>query len=57
MVYSRPINTEEKLWGRIQNAANMLKNDVEVMQRVNFNFLRQFNLCTHVNGGHFEQLL
>lgn len=57
LVYSRPINNEEELWGRIQNAVNILKNDAELMQRVNLNFLRRINLCTYVNGGHFEQLL
>ena len=55
IVYSRPINNEEEMWERIQNAVNILKNDAELMQRVNLNFLRRINLCTYVNGGHFEQ--
>lgn len=57
MVYSRPVNTEEELWARIQNATDTLKNDAEMMQRVQFNFLRRINLCMRVNGGHFEHLL
>lgn len=57
MVYSRSVNTEEELWGRIQNGVDMLKNDAEMMQRVQFNFLRRINHCLQENGGHFEHLL
>ena len=42
---------------RIQTGIDALRNDEEMVQRVQFNFLRRINLCTHENGGHFEHLL
>ena len=57
MVYSRPIDNEEELLRRIQNSTNVLKQDVEMMQRVQANFLRRIHLSVHENGGHFEHLL
>lgn len=57
VVYGRPVNTEEELWQRIQVAIDNFRGDEELMQRLHFNFLRRINLCTNVNGEHFEQLL
>lgn len=56
-VYSSPINTEDELWARIQNVSQSIKNNAEMLQRVQFNFLRRINLCIQENGGHFEHLL
>lgn len=56
-VYLTPVNTGEELQRRIVNAANILKNNQEMMQRVQFNLLRRINICIHQNGGHFEHLL
>lgn len=57
MVYSNPVNTEDELWARIQNSVNILRLDAEMMNRVQFNFLRRINLCVQENGSHFQQLL
>lgn len=57
LVYSRPVDTEDELRRRIQTGIDALRNDDEMLQRVQFNFLRRINLCTHENGGHFEHLL
>lgn len=57
MVYSRPVNEEPELWRRIQDAVVILRNDVEMIQRVQFNFLRRVDLCIRMNGGHFEHML
>lgn len=56
-VYSRPINTQDELWARIQNASQSIKNNAEMLQRVQFNFLRRINLCIQEDGGHIEHLL
>lgn len=57
IVYNTPVNNEEELWQRIQEATNNLRGDVEVLQRVQFHFLRRIDLCIHENGRHFEHLL
>jgi len=57
VVYKTPVDQEEQLWQRIQDAANALRADEEILQRVHFNFLRRVNHCMRVNGGHFEHLL
>lgn len=57
MVYSTPVNTENELWARIQNAAQTIKTDRQMLQNVQTNFLRRINLCIQENGGHIEQFL
>ncbi|XP_066262388.1 uncharacterized protein [Euwallacea similis] len=54
VVYRTPVTTQEELWQRIQNAVNDLPGNDEVMQRIQFNFIRRINFCVRVNGGHFE---
>lgn len=56
-VYSNPVNTENELWARIQNAAETIKSNRQMLQNVQKIFLRRINLCIHENGGHFEQFL
>ena len=56
-VYSTAINTKNELWNRIQHASHVIKNDHEMLQRVQINFLRRINCCAQEGGGHFEHLL
>lgn len=56
-VFREPVENEEQLWQRIQDAINNLRGDEEVMERIHFNFLRRINLCMRENGEHFEQFL
>lgn len=57
MVYSRPVNTQQELWRRIQDAMNDIRNNLEMMRNVQFSFLRRIRSCIRTNGGHFEHLL
>jgi len=56
-VYSSPINDYNDLWTKIQNAAQSIKENGQILPRVEFNFLRRIHLCIQENGGHFEHLL
>lgn len=56
-VYAGVINTEAELWARIQNVSQIIRNNAQMLQRVQCNFLRRINLCIQENGGHIEHLL
>lgn len=56
-VYSTPVETREDLWNRISNKCTIIKNDIQLLDKVDFNFRRRVHLCLRENGGHFEQHL
>lgn len=56
-VYATPVATEAELWQRVQNAADMVRNNAVNLRRVYLNFSRRINLCVAENGGLVEHLL
>lgn len=57
LVYNVPITTREQLLERIQNAANEIRNDPNVLARVCDSLVRRCHVCIRAEGGHFEHLL
>ena len=56
-VYATPIDREEDLLTRIQDAANDIRNTPGVFARVRQSMIRRCNLCMEQRGNHFEHLL
>ncbi|XP_066261268.1 uncharacterized protein [Euwallacea similis] len=56
-VYSTSVNNRDDLWQRIQQCTNVIRNDKEVFQRLQLNFLHRINLCRRLGGSHFEPVL
>jgi hypothetical protein len=55
VVYRHPIDTEEKLRGRIQEAFATIT--PEMVTNSKRSLLRRARLCLQMNGGHFEHSL
>lgn len=47
----------QKLWKRIQDSVKILKRGAKMMQRVEFNFVRQSNLYIHETTSVFAHLI
>lgn len=56
-VYATPIDREEDLLARIQDACNDIRNMPGVLARVQQSMVRRCNLCMEQRGNHFEHLL
>lgn len=56
-VYSSPVASQEELWNRIIHKCTSIRNNQQLLDRVDFNFRRRINLCVRENGDHFEQFL
>lgn len=56
-VYSTPIASPIELWNRIRHRCRLIRNDQELLERVDCNFRRRINLCLRENGDHFQQFL
>lgn len=56
-VYKTPVATRAELWRRIVHETNLLKNNREMLGRVNFNFMKRVNACVRENGEQFQHLL
>lgn len=57
LVYAEPIETREQLVVRIENAAERIRNNVEVLRKIPFNFRKRMRLCLRENGYQFQQLM
>lgn len=57
IVYKTDINTREELLEKIQEAANVIKNNQETFPKVRRYLLKSLRKCIEVNGGHFQHLL
>ena len=57
LVYDTPVESEMDLTARIAVAAGDIAEDQQMLSRVTQSFQRRCQVCTEVNGGHFEQLL
>jgi hypothetical protein len=57
LVYSIPIDTTEVLRKRVENAATTIRNNREMLERVEESFRRRLHYCIDNNGGHFEHFL
>lgn len=56
-VYKQNVDTEEQLWERIQNAANHIRLQQGVFERVRNSLRRRAEGCIQNNGERFEHLL
>jgi CYTH domain-containing protein len=56
LVYSIPIDTTEVLRKRVENATT-IRNNREMLERVEESFHRRLRYCIDNNGGHFEHFL
>lgn len=56
-VYRTPVEDEQDLLNRIMIAADNIRNDPGIFERVRGSLIRRAEACIRVNGGHFEQLL
>ena len=57
LVYESPVESEENLVARIVAAAGQIGDDPEVLNSIHAHLRRRLELCVHVRGAHFEQLL
>lgn len=57
LVYAQQVNNVDELTQRIFDAANTIRENVHVCERVRRNWVRRNEACVEVNGGHFEHLL
>lgn len=57
LVYSTPVETQEMLHQRIQDAAATIRNQPGIFERVRQSFVRRVNACIASNGSHFEHLI
>lgn len=48
-VYATPVESEEELIRRVQNEANVIRDDAEMLRKVQFNFIRRIQLCIREN--------
>lgn len=57
LVYHVEITTHQQLLERIQDAANQIRNDPNLILRVTESLVRRCEACIQAEGGHFEQFL
>lgn len=57
LVYSTPVHTQEELRARVENAAEAIRNNRDMLSRVRDSITRRAQACLNNNGMHFEQLL
>lgn len=57
LVYSTPVDNLDILEARVRNATNLIRNDINIFQRVKYNFSRRLRACLAAGGGHFENNL
>jgi len=56
-VYANPVESQEELIRRVQNEVNVIRDDAEMLRKIQFNFIRRIQLCIREIGGHIERLL
>lgn len=56
IVYKERINSREELWQKIQEAANVIKNNPQILFNIRRSLRKRIEKCIEVDGGHFEQL-
>lgn len=57
LVYATPVNSIEELRVRIENAAETIRQDPEMLNRVRDNVTKRAEACIANGGQHFEQVL
>lgn len=57
LVYETVVDSEQDLIGRIVAAAGKIKDEPQILQRVQRSFLNRCRLCLEQNGRNFEHLL
>ena len=57
LVYETPVLDEQDLIARIVVAADFIRNDPGVFERVRSSWLARCRKCIEVEGGHFEHLM
>lgn len=57
LVYHVEITTRQQLLDRIEDAANSIRNDPNIIRRVTESLVRRCEACIQAEGGHFEQFL
>ena len=57
LVYDTPVESEMDLTARIAVAAGDIAENQQMLSRVTQSFQRRCQVCTEVNGRHFEHLL
>jgi RecJ-like exonuclease len=57
VVHTNICGTREKLWQRIQNAANKIRTTPGVFERLRVSFRHHSDACVHAHGANFEHLL
>lgn len=56
-VYNTHISSETDLYDRIENCANYIRNDPEMIRRATQQISLRAIMCLQQRGGHFEQLM
>lgn len=56
-VYKTPVNNVQELQNRIMNVGDAVRQNLELLNRVNINFNRRITSCVLSNGRHFEHFL
>lgn len=56
LVYNTPVNTREELLNRIQMGCEVIRNDQQMLFRVQQKCLENFRKCIAVQGSHIEHL-
>lgn len=57
LVYRTPVENEAELQRRVFAAAETIRNDPGIFERVRASLLRRAEACIRANGAHFEHLL
>ncbi|RZB38854.1 hypothetical protein BDFB_013270, partial [Asbolus verrucosus] len=55
-VWSALIDIIEQLRDRFETAAETIRNNRGMMERVQTSLIKRFEYCLSVNGGHFEHI-
>jgi hypothetical protein len=53
-VFANTVDIREKLWQRLQDAANEIRTTVGAFEHVRTSFRDRAEACIHAHGGHFE---
>jgi len=57
VVYQTPVNNEEVLWARVQDACKMVRRNPGVFEQLRQSCGRRAQACVKNDGGHVEHLL